>query len=178
MTVTSLRDVTYGARLHSAADQLTALAPSRVYEQALTLAAMGFCEEASKALRDVTSRAPGHAPAWQKLAELLRLAGLDEEAREARTRASNGSAAWPAASDGRSPAEIDAAESNLRGRMGELATPATQRKALQDELRGHETDVTGLHLLGLLEWQQGNLMTARGLLGSTSRRASSAWVGA
>src|SRR5205085_1219834 len=36
--------------------------------------------------------------------------------------------------------------------------------ALQDELRGHETDVTGLHLLGLLEWQQGNLMTARGLL--------------
>ena len=75
--MTSLRDASHGARLPDAANPVTSVPPSKVYEQALTLAAMGFHGEATKALRDVTARAPGHAPAWQKLAELLRLAGED-----------------------------------------------------------------------------------------------------
>src|SRR5471030_1461973 len=84
--------------------------PARIYEQALTFAAMGFHEAATKALLNVTARAPGHAPAWRKLAELLRLAGKDKEAGAAAARAAGQMAAWPPAADRRALAEIDAAE--------------------------------------------------------------------
>ncbi len=137
--------------------------PAKVYEQALTFGAMGFHEAAARALRDVTARAPAHAPAWRKLAECLRLAGKDKEAGAATARAAGQEAAWPPAADQRALAEIDAAELALRKRMAEIATPPEQLKSLRDHLRGHETDVTAMRLLGRLEWRRGDLMTARAL---------------
>ena len=89
-------------------------------ERALTLAAMGFYEEALKALRDITARAPDHAPAWRALAELLRLADRDEEANAAEGRAAAGHTAWPPATEQRDPPELAAAETALRARMAAL----------------------------------------------------------
>jgi len=109
---------------HDAAKQATAVPPAKSYEKALTFAAMGFHEQAVKALRDVTAREPGHAPAWKKLAELLRREGKDEEASIAASRAASHEAAWPAATDPRSAAEIDTVESALRARMAEAAVQA------------------------------------------------------
>ena len=137
--------------------------PWRLYERALTLVAMGFRGEATKVLRDITVQAPGHAPAWDKLAELLRLAGKDKEASEAMSRAANGSAMWPAASDGRTPAEIVAAERALLERVGALKTPPERLKELRDYLRSHEIDVPAMRLLGHIERQDGYLATARAL---------------
>ena len=135
--------------------------PPRIFEQALTVAAMGFHQAATKALLNVTARAPGHGPAWRKLAELLRLAGKDKEAEAAAARAVGQETAWPPAADRRAPAEIDAAEQALRKRMAEIAAPPEQLKSLRDHLRGHETDVTAMRLLGRLEWRRGDLVTAR-----------------
>ncbi len=137
--------------------------PARIYELALTFAAMGFHDAAIKALRNVTARAPGHAPAWRKLAELLRLAAKDREADAAAARAAGQQAAWPPAADRRALAEIEAAELVLRKRMAEIAAPPEQLKSLRDQLRGHEIDVTAMRLLGRLEWGGGELMTARAL---------------
>ena len=147
-----------------AATPATAPPPARTFEKALTLAAMGFHEQAAKALRDVTNREPGHAPAWIKLAELLRLGGKDEEASAATQRAASHQAAWPAATDPRSAEEIDSAERALRTRMAEIAAPPEQLKALRDQLRSDETDVTAMRLLARLHWQVGDLITARALL--------------
>ncbi|MEO8926749.1 MAG: sulfotransferase [Caulobacteraceae bacterium] len=137
--------------------------PARIYEQALTFAAMGLYEAATLALRDVTARAPGHAPAWDRLADLLRLAGKDKEADAAGARGGGQGAAWPPAADRRPLAEIDAAEHALRKRMAEIAAPPEQLKALRAQLRGHEIDVTAMRLLGRLEWRGGDLATARAL---------------
>jgi predicted Zn-dependent protease len=163
MTVTSTADITRRPFRPDATTAASALPPSRAFEKALTLAAMGFHEQATKALRDVTAREPRHAPAWKKLAELLRLAGKDEEARAANARAANSDGAWPAAADQRSVEEIDAAEYALRTRMGEIANPPEQLEALCDQLRSHETEVTAMRLLARLRWQGGDLMTARAL---------------
>src|SRR4051812_32141422 len=93
---------------------------SRLYEKGLTLAAMGSYEEAIKTLRAVTVRAPDHAPAWLKLAELLRFAYRDEDADEAETNASGGHAHWSLAVDPRNPAEIKTAEKALRELLDDL----------------------------------------------------------
>jgi predicted Zn-dependent protease len=137
--------------------------PPRLYERAITFAAMGFPAAATKVLSNVTARAPDHGPAWQKLADLLRLAGEDRQADAAQSRADRLGSAWPAAIDPRPIAEIEAAESNLRRRMGQLASTAEQFKTLREHLRGQETDVTAMRLLGRLEWREGALETARAL---------------
>ncbi|HTT85036.1 MAG TPA: sulfotransferase [Rhizomicrobium sp.] len=145
------------------ADHAHAAAPAwKVYEQALTLAAMGLHEEATENLCEVTAGAPDHAPAWQKLAELLRLAGNDEEARAASLRTRSGTAAWAPASDPRPVAEINAAERSLRERLSNVPV-SQQREALHNQLRRHETDVAALRLLGILEWKDGEPLTARAL---------------
>jgi predicted Zn-dependent protease len=163
MSPTSKPDASHGSLLSVAAMPIVAMPPARICEQAITLAAMGFCEEATDALRDVTARAPDHGPAWQKLAELLRLAGKDNEASAATSRAANCTDAWPPASDRRASAEIDTEEDALRERMAEIADGPDQLKSLRDRLRSHETDVTAMRLLARLEWQGGELMTARAL---------------
>lgn len=138
-------------------------AAAKGHEQALTLAAMGFYEEALKALRDITARAPDHAPAWCALAQLLRLADRDEEADAAEARATGGHVVWPPAKEQRGPAELAAAESALRARMAELAVTDKQGKTLRDHLRKAETDVIAMRLLGRLEFGQENYPVARAL---------------
>jgi tetratricopeptide (TPR) repeat protein len=146
-----------------APDPVPTTPPSQTYERALTLAAMGFHREATEVLRDITVHAPGHAPAWEKLAELLRLAEADKEASDAMARAANSSALWPAASDGRTPAEIAAAERALMEGVGTLETPPERMKELRDYLRSHEIDAPAMRLLGRLERQDGDPITARAL---------------
>lgn len=139
-----------------------ALPPWKIYDQALTLAAMGLYEEATEKMRVVTARAPDHTPAWQKLAELLRLAGEDKEAGAASLRAAGGTTAWTTAYVERPLAEIESAERALHERIGRLL-PAERREALHDHLRNDKADVAALRLLGILEWQDGDLLTARAL---------------
>ena len=83
----SVPPVSDAERLPDTSDPVPAAPVSQLYEKALTLAAMGIHVEATKALRDVTAQAPGHAPAWEKLAQLLRLAGKRQEANDAMSRA-------------------------------------------------------------------------------------------
>jgi len=94
MTRTSFGTVSHAERLPGAPNPVPTTPPSQLYERALTMVAMGFHGEATKVLRDITGHAPGHAPAWEKLAELLRLAEKDKEASDAMSRAANGSAVW------------------------------------------------------------------------------------
>ena len=54
--------------------------PVHLYEVGMTTAAMSYHTAAIEALRACTALAPNHAPAWRKLAELLRLAKEDVEA--------------------------------------------------------------------------------------------------
>ncbi|HVV64612.1 MAG TPA: sulfotransferase [Rhizomicrobium sp.] len=137
--------------------------PSRLYERALTLLAMGFYREATLVLRQVTEQAPDHAPAWERLAKLLRLAGKDQEAEDANSRAAAASAMWPAARDDRSTEEFSAAERALLARVKSLATPVEQLKELREHLRVHETDAPAMRLLGRVEMQDGYRVTARDL---------------
>ncbi|HEX3878899.1 MAG TPA: sulfotransferase [Bryobacteraceae bacterium] len=136
---------------------------SQLYERGLTLAAMGFYGSAAKVLRDVTDQAPGHGPAWEKLAELLRFAGKDEEARNAISRASSGTAIWPAALDARTPAQLAAAERAFSERFARLETAGEQLKELRDHLRSHETDAAAMRLLGRIERQDGYSIVAHAL---------------
>jgi tetratricopeptide (TPR) repeat protein len=138
--------------------------PAKVHERALTFAAMGFHEAATKALVNVTARAPGHGPAWRKLAELLRLAGDDKQADAAKARGDALGPAWSPAIDERELADIQVAEKALRERIGEIATPDDQVRALREHLRGAETDVTAMRLLAQIKWRGGDLVTARALL--------------
>ncbi len=133
------------------------------YEQALTLSAMGFYDEAMNALHDVATRATDHAPAWKALADLLRLADRDEEAEAAEARAAAGREVWPAATEQRDSAELSEAEAALRERMTALAVSEEQGKALRDQLRNVETDVIAMRLLGRLEVGDGNFPVARAL---------------
>lgn len=137
--------------------------PRSRYEKALTLSVMGFYEEAIDVLRDVTVRTPDHAPAWRKLAELLRFAERDDEAADAEAKAAGKGALWPAARDLRSSSEIDEAESSLHEAMGALADPAEQREVLRGRLRSDATDAAAMHLLGRLESSRNNLIVARTL---------------
>jgi tetratricopeptide (TPR) repeat protein len=142
----------------------SAAPPSVIYERALTLAAMGLYKEAIKALRDISIRAPEHGPGWQKFAELLRLAGKDQEASDASARAVGLGPLWPPPRDERTPAEILAAEQELRKRISEFADPDQQWRPLQDHLREHETDVAAMRLLACMAADAGNAVVARNLL--------------
>ncbi len=165
MTQTPFGTVSREERLPGAPNAVPATPPRQLYERALTLAAMGFHGEATWILRDVTVKAPDHAPAWKKLAELLRFAGKDQEASNAMSRAAAGSVLWPAASDGRTPAEIASAERALWGQVKTLKTSAEQLKELRDHLRGHghETDAPAMRLLGRVERQDGYALNALAL---------------
>jgi tetratricopeptide (TPR) repeat protein len=151
------------APAQSAAEPVPATPPSQLYERALTLIAMGFHGDAARILRDITARSPGHAPAWEKLAELLRLAGNDREANDAMSRAATGSPLWPAASDSRAPAEFGAAERALLERVATLETLPERVRALREHVFRHETDAPAMRVLGRFERQDGDLMTARAL---------------
>jgi len=124
---------------------------------------MGLYNEAMKALREVSTCAPRHAPAWQELAELLRLAGKDQEASVASARAAGLAAQWPPARDERTPEEIEAAEQALHEQLDKMTTPEEQRRWLQDQLRNHVTDVAAMRLLACTETNRRNFLVARNL---------------
>jgi len=132
-----------------------------LYEQALTLSAMGFYKEAMKTLREVCIRAPEHGPAWQKLAELLRMDGKDSEAAKASARAAPLCSQWSAAKDERTAAEIEAAEQAWVERLDELGAEKEQCRALRNHLREHPTDAAALRLLGRHEGNNGNIFARR-----------------
>jgi tetratricopeptide (TPR) repeat protein len=162
MASNSLSETSHASLLDSEKAN-NAVPPSRIFEQALTLAAMGDYKEAIIVLRDVTARAPGHAPAWEKLSELLRFAGIDEEARTAKLRAAGTGTAWAPACDLRSSDEIVASERVLSKRIAEMDGLPERLDALHEHLRRHETDAVALRLLGRLELERGDPFAARAL---------------
>jgi len=161
MTVISLPKLSRAPR--SDAESASDVPPPRMYEQALTLTAMGFHQQAIEKLRRVTALAPGHGPAWRMLAELLLLAGKSEEAASASLRAASTGTSWAPPCDQRPLIEIDGAERAHRERMRGIAAPLEQLETLREQALSHETDVAALRLLGIAEWREGDLMTARAL---------------
>ncbi|HEX4078255.1 MAG TPA: sulfotransferase [Rhizomicrobium sp.] len=149
----------------SVPDSTTPLSASPIldYTRALNLAATEHYESAIKVLRDVTARAPGHGPAWQKLSELLYLAGKDEESSSANARAAGLTAEFDPLTDDRDSAKIEADEQVLREHLSALATAGEQQNKLRSHLREHPADAVALRALGRLERDRGHVPTARNL---------------
>jgi tetratricopeptide (TPR) repeat protein len=140
--------------------------PAAFYERALTLAAMGFHQAAAKALRDLTTHVPGHADAWRKLAELLRMEGEDEQAEAAcaaADRLKGGAQSWPRAADRRSPEMLAQAELKLR-EMFRTAPWRNVMAKLREQLFRNVTDAAAMRLLAHLERRDGDKVTACTLL--------------
>src|SRR5215469_775660 len=88
--------------------------PVRLYEVGMTTAAMSYHTAAIEALRECTALAPNHAPAWLKLAELLRLAKEDAEADAAEAAAQlHAGVKWKKGLDERTAAQLHKGERKL-----------------------------------------------------------------
>ena len=148
------------------APQAPAAPPAELYELAVTSCAMGFHQSGLDALRDVTVRAPDHAPAWRKLAELLRYSGKDAEAAEARATADSigdNEAKWPKASGERSPTKIEKTERRLAEMLARV--PVEQRMTvLRNRVFRDPVDVVSMRHLALHEWRDEDVVTAQSLL--------------
>jgi cytochrome c-type biogenesis protein CcmH/NrfG len=127
---------------------------------------MGFHTAAIEALRECTARAPDHAPAWRRLAELLRLANEDgqaEAAYEAAERASSAASKWKNAAGEQTAAQLEEAErelrENLQGKTREQATAI-----LREQLVAHPLDAGAMRLLAQLEIMAGDGITSMWLL--------------
>jgi len=143
-----------------------AATPAHLYELGLTNAAMGLHAVAIEVLRDSTAREPGHAGAWRKLGQLLRLGDRDAEAQAAETKADLASSAGAdpgAAVEVRLPGRLEKAErklsSMLRGKSGEQAMAF-----LRGRLAADPRDAAAMRLLAHKESQAGDTMTAWSLL--------------
>jgi len=149
-----------------AAAKAPGASPGMVFERALTLTAMGFHEAAAKALRNVTTHAPGHAGAWRKLAGLLLLAGEEELAEAARAAAAAGedsAAAFPRAADRRSPEMLEQAELKLREMFRTIPWRDVMAR-LREQLIRNPTNAAALRLLAHLERRDGDDITCCTLL--------------
>jgi tetratricopeptide (TPR) repeat protein len=140
--------------------------PAELLELGLTQAAMGFYTAAIETLRDCTAREPAYATAWSKLAQLLRLADRDAEARTAEAaarRAVSAGADTDSAMTEPPPALLDKAErklrDNLRGDKGESAMGF-----LRDRLIADPRNAAAMRLLAQLELRAGDPLTAWSLL--------------
>jgi tetratricopeptide (TPR) repeat protein len=143
-----------------------AVSPEHLYELGLTTAAMSFHTAAIEALRDCTARAPDHAPAWRKLAELLRLAREDAEAEaadRAAARASAAGAKWKSALDPRTPAKLERAEGKLHENL-QGKSPEEAAGILRNGLIADPCDAAALRLLAQLEKLIGDEITSLSLL--------------
>ena len=140
--------------------------PADLYELGLTTAAMAYHTAAIEALRDCVSAAPDHALAWRKLAELLRLAKEDEEARKADLEADRNSlrnAKWTKASGEHAPAKLKKTEERLLDSLkSKTADGATQM--LREHLIGNPRDVVAMRLLAGFEMLAGDGFTCMRLL--------------
>jgi tetratricopeptide (TPR) repeat protein len=140
--------------------------PAHLYELGLTTAAMGFHTAAIEALRDCTDRAPEHAAAWRKLAELLRLAGEDVQAEAAETaaeRAAGGGADSREATGERLPGRPEKAERKLRDMLRGLSAEQAM-VTLRDRLIADPRDATAMRWLAGLEKLAGDAHTPGHLL--------------
>jgi tetratricopeptide (TPR) repeat protein len=145
--------------------------PDHLYELGLTTEAMGFHTAAIEALRDCTARAPNHAAAWRKLAELLRLANQEAEALAAEWAATKAEgerifsdADVPARHGGeRKPSLTEKAERKLLDTL--QTTPAEDAMGiLRDRLVANPRDAAAMRLLARLELMNDDYSTAWQLL--------------
>jgi predicted Zn-dependent protease len=141
----------------------SAASPSHLYEVGLTAAAMGSYTAAIEALRDCTARAPDHAAAWRKLAELLRLANQDAQADAAMERASSAAGTWESSSNELVPARLEKAEQKLRQRI-QGKPPQDATVALSFHLFANPRDAAAMRLLAQLHGHAGDVLTALRLL--------------
>ncbi|MEO8926748.1 MAG: sulfotransferase [Caulobacteraceae bacterium] len=144
--------------------------PDHLYELGLTTAAMGFHTAAIEALCDCTKRAPDHAAAWRKLAQLLRLAGEDARAQAAEAAAERASAmgapsktAGGKAAGERLPARPEKAERKLRDMLWGVSAEKAMA-ALRDRLVANPRDAAAMRLLARLEMLAGDTLTSWRLL--------------
>jgi tetratricopeptide (TPR) repeat protein len=144
--------------------------PAHLYELGLTTAAMGYHSAAIEALRACTESAPDHAAAGRNLAELLRLAGKDAEAKasEAAARASSGAGKWQAATGERVLARLEKTDSKLRETLDVLRLagkpPEEGMTVLRDRLVADPLNVPAMRLLAQLEKLSGDEITSLRLL--------------
>jgi tetratricopeptide (TPR) repeat protein len=145
--------------------QPEAVAPDQLYEVALTTAAMSFHTAAIEALRDCVAQAPGHAPAWRKLSELLRLAGDDAQADAADAAAlgdTSDATKWNGGAGEQMPARLEKAENKLRKSIeGKAAEEAMG--ILRDLLVVEPLNAPAMRLLAQMEATSGDEITCRQL---------------
>ena len=139
---------------------------ARLYELAVTSAAMGFHESAIETLHRVTTHAPDHALAWRKLAELLPLAGKLAEAAAARDEAARTGTPpprWNGATGERFPAKLEKADRKLAALLREVP-PQDEMTVLRDVLFSDPLDVVAMRRLAVAEWRADDGVTALALL--------------
>ncbi|HEX4159017.1 MAG TPA: sulfotransferase [Rhizomicrobium sp.] len=144
---------------------VAAASPEHLYELALTTTAMAFHSAAIQALRECTTIAPDHGPAWRKLAQVLRLAREDGEAAAADAAAdrAESTAGWRGRIDRRTPAELEKAEARLREPLAGKAI-----KDVAATLRAHliadPLDAAAMRVLARVEMRLGDPVTCLRLL--------------
>jgi tetratricopeptide (TPR) repeat protein len=165
--------------LLQAQPEVTVASPAYLYELGLTTAAMGFHTAAIEALRNCTARAPDHAAAWRKLAELLRLAKEDAQAEAAEAvaeRVSSGAGKWKMATGERVLAKLEKAESKLREKL-RGTSPEEAAVALRNHLVVKPRDAVAMRLLAQLERLAGDGITSLLLL-ERALELSPSYIGA
>src|SRR5579871_3423992 len=148
---------------HRPSPHATPASPDHLYELGLTAAAMSYHTAAIEVLRDCTARAPDHAPAWHKLAEMFRLAGEDGEADAAEVAArACEQVKWKKGVDARPLPHLQEAEREL---IDQLKSRPEEDVAVA--LRGHlmtnPLDAVAMRFLARLEKRAGDEFTARAL---------------
>ena len=140
-----------------------AASPEHLYELGLTTAAMSYHTAALEALSECTRVAPDHAPAWRRLAELLRLAGKDDQAAAAELAAqASAHVKWKKGSDKRTPARRQKAEKESLAIIRKT-TEAEAAQALREHLVKDPLDAVALRWLARLEARSRDTVTARAL---------------
>jgi len=138
--------------------------PIHLYEVGMTTAAMSYHTAAIEALRECTTRAPNHAPAWRKLAELLRLAKKDAEADAAEAAAqAHAGTKWKTGLDERTSAQLQKGERQHRERLRNK-TEEEAAQILREHLVTNPLDAVAMRWLARLETRSGDQITAHALL--------------
>jgi len=128
---------------------------------------MSYHTAAIEVLRDCTALAPNHAPAWRKLAELLRLAGEDAQANAAETTArACAGVKWKKGLDERTLPRLHKAEQKLVEPLKAMAEDEAAM-AIRERLMANPLDAVAMRFLARLEKRGGDLFTARALFERT-----------
>jgi tetratricopeptide (TPR) repeat protein len=122
---------------------------SHLYESSLTNAAMSFHQASLEILEEVTALAPDHANAWRAYAGLLRLAGKDEQAAEADTKAANLAGTetpWRDAVGEHPPEKLEKLDRKMRDKL-EVMQPEERIDVLREILFKDPLDVVAMRYL-------------------------------